>query len=176
MEQLRLVKPTVALKTEYLDMLEDWRRRGEKLSPWVLNFDPGDFPGMIEMLEGYSKGIGLKEGQVEHSTYWLVNAEGKVLGAVNIRHRLNEYLLKKGGHIGYGIRPSERKKGYAKEMLRLALEITKAMGLERVLVTCDKENIGSAKTIQYNGGILESEEVENGVPFQRYWIEAAGRV
>ena len=93
-----------------------------------------------------------------------------MVGAVNIRHDLNDYLLKYGGHIGDGIRPSERRKGYATEMIRLALEECRKLGLTRVLVTCDKNNIGSAKSIIRNGGILENEVLEKGVIKQRYWI------
>lgn len=89
---------------------------------------------------------------------------------MNIRHDLNDYLLKYGGHIGDGIRPSERRKGYATEMIRLALEECRKLGLTRVLVTRDKNNIGSAKSIIRNGGILENEVLEKGVIKQRYWI------
>ena len=93
-----------------------------------------------------------------------------MVGAVNIRHDLNDYLLKYGGHIGDGIRSSERRKGYATEMIRLALEECRKLGLTRVLMTCDKNNIGSAKSIIRNGGILEDEVLEEGVIKQRYWI------
>lgn len=93
-----------------------------------------------------------------------------MVGAVNIRHDLNDYLLKYGGHIGDGIRPSERRKGYATEMIRLALEECRKLGLTRVLMTCDKNNIGSAKSIIRNGGILENEVWENDSVKQRYWI------
>ena len=93
-----------------------------------------------------------------------------MVGAVNIRHDLNDYLLKYGGHIGDGIRPSERRKGYATEMIRLALEECRELGLTRVLMTCDKNNIGSAKSIIRNGGILENEVLGEGSIKQRYWI------
>jgi predicted acetyltransferase len=77
-----------------------------------------------------------------------------------------------GGHIGYGIRPSERRKGYANNILSAALEITKEWGLQKVLVVCDKGNIGSEKTIVKNGGILELEYIEeNGNTIRRFWIE-----
>ena len=89
---------------------------------------------------------------------------------IDIRHRLNEYLLQFGGNIGYSVRPSQRRKGYATEMLALALEECRKLGLDRALVTCDKTNIGSAKTIQKNGGILENEVLEGDRITQRYWI------
>jgi predicted acetyltransferase len=92
------------------------------------------------------------------------------VGAVNIRHYLNESLLFDGGHIGDGIRPSERRKGYATAMIQLALDECKKMGITKVLMVCDKDNIGSAKSIIKNGGILENEIYSDGVLQQRYWI------
>ena len=94
----------------------------------------------------------------------------RILGAIDIRHELNAYLHTYGGNIGYGIRPSERKKGYATQMLNLALEQCKILGMQKVLITCFKDNVGSAKTILNNGGVLENEVAENGILKQRYWI------
>lgn len=90
---------------------------------------------------------------------------------MNIRHYLNDKLFETGGHIGDGIRPSERRKGYATAMIGLALEECRKLGIDRVLICCDKDNIGSAKSIQRNGGVLENEVEENGNSVQRYWIE-----
>jgi predicted acetyltransferase len=111
---------------------------------------------------------------VNSSTYWLIKDRSRIIGAVNIRHRLNPYLLEVGGHIGYGIRPSERRKGYATEILKQALAKARDPGISEALVTCDKDNIGSAKVIIKNGGVLESEVVSNGLEIQRYWIKAGG--
>jgi predicted acetyltransferase len=80
-------------------------------------------------------------------------------------------MLINAGHIGDGIRPSERRKGYATAMIGLALKEAKALGIDSVLMCCDRENIGSAKSIMNNGGVLENEVVVNGVTEQRYWIE-----
>jgi len=92
---------------------------------------------------------------------------------IDIRHELNEYLLNFGGHIGYGIKTSERRKGYATEMLRLALEKARELNLKKVLLTCNKTNYGSARTIQKNGGILENKILnpKDKQITQRYWIE-----
>lgn len=92
---------------------------------------------------------------------------------MNIRHYLNEALLLDGGHIGDGVRPSERRKGIATQMISLALGECKKMGIQRVLMVCDKENVGSAKSIRNNGGVLENEVVVDGVVEQRYWIKLA---
>lgn len=174
MKNIKLIKPTAELKNEYLDMLKDWKDNNEKPTPWTLKLDTSDFSEMIEKLEGFSKGIGLKEGHVEHSTYWLVE-NNVVIGAANIRHRLNHYLLKYDGHIGGGIRPSCRGKGYGSVMLSLALDITRKMGMKRALITCNKDNIVSEKTIVKNGGVFESEEVEdNGNIVRRFWINLEG--
>ena len=89
---------------------------------------------------------------------------------IDIRHRLNDYLLNFGGHIDYSVRKSERQKGYATEMLALALIECMKLNIKRVLITCDKDNIASAKTIINNGGILENEILEGSGITQRYWI------
>ncbi|MBV7274292.1 GNAT family N-acetyltransferase [Clostridiaceae bacterium UIB06] len=88
-----------------------------------------------------------------------------------MNHYLNDYLLNFGGHIEYGIRPSERKKGYASIMLAMALPIAKKLEINKVLITCDKRNLDSVKTIIKNGGVLENEVIEDGEIVQRYWVQ-----
>jgi predicted acetyltransferase len=168
---VKLIKPKVELQKEYMDMIHEWKAFENKLVPWVLDFDASDFPALIKNLENCSKGINLPEGLVEHSTYWLVNENNRVLGAVNIRHRLSEWLLNFAGHIGYGVRPSERRNGYASEALSQALQIAKSMEIDRALVVCDRDNIASARTIMKNGGVLENEIEKDGALMQRYWID-----
>ncbi|EKS4345926.1 hypothetical protein UT300001_30940 [Clostridium sp. CTA-1] len=89
---------------------------------------------------------------------------------IDIRHKLNDCLFQFGGHIRYSIRKSERRKGYAKEMLNLALEKCEDMNMKKALITCSKENIASAKTIIYNGDVLENEISKGERITQRYWI------
>jgi predicted acetyltransferase len=109
---------------------------------------------------------------VPSSTYWLVNEDRKIIGVVNIRHRLTEKLFHSGEHIGYGIRPSERRKGYTTKLLSLSLEKAKELGIQKVLVVCDADNIGSEKTILNNGGICDIDYVmEDGNIVKRFWIE-----
>jgi predicted acetyltransferase len=166
-----LIEPSSQYKNEYLDMVSEWKSSGENLIPWVLRFDSSNFQSMIEELTRLRNDTNLEENKVNSSTFWLANQDRKLLGVVNIRHRLNNNLLHIGGHIGYGIRPSERKKGYATEMLRLALLEAKKIGINKALLTCDKVNIGSAKTIINNDGKLDSEAIINDIEIQRYWIE-----
>lgn len=100
------------------------------------------------------------------------NSDGKIVGMLDIRHELNEACLNLFGNIGYSIRHSERRKGYATIQLALAKTICKGMGMKKILVSCHKENTASAKTILRNGGVLENEVMDqrNGEVLQRYWI------
>jgi predicted acetyltransferase len=109
-------------------------------------------------------------GYVPSTDYWLI-AEGVYAGDINLRHYLIPALEKFGGHIGYRIRPSMRRKGYGTIQCRLALEKGWELGLERVLITCDDDNIGSYKIIEANGGVL-LDRVDNGRPVlsRRYWV------
>jgi predicted acetyltransferase len=113
----------------------------------------------------------LKSGRVPASEFWLSD-DDKFIGRLSLRHELNEYLLKMGGHIGYEIRPSKRRQGYGTEILRLGLEKARELGLLKVLVTCDEDNIGSKKIIEHNGGIFENAIEIEGDPVKnlRYWI------
>ena len=99
-------------------------------------------------------------------------SDGKLVGMLQIRHRFNDFLARYGGHIGYSVRPSERRKGYAKEMLGLALPFCREVGLEKVLITCIEGNIASEKTILANGGVYESTvfEPQEQISLKRFWI------
>ena len=94
----------------------------------------------------------------------------KIVGIINARHELNDYLLNSGGHIGYSVRKSERRKGYAKAMLSYTVDFLFSLGLEKVLITCDKKNIASKRTIESCGGILENEVIEESRITLSYWI------
>jgi predicted acetyltransferase len=167
-----LSKPTIELKEQYMSFYQEWKDSGETIVPWVVGKDPADFEAMVQFLLDNEKGDNLPEGWVPDSTYWLINENNRLLGAVNIRHRLTEKLLECGGHIGYGIRPSERQKGYATRLLNLALEKLREIGVEKALITCDETNIASAKVILNNGGVADYDFVEeDGNVVKRFWIE-----
>ncbi|BAB04222.1 GNAT family N-acetyltransferase [Halalkalibacterium halodurans] len=172
MENATLILPSLAYQNAYLDMLKEWGNSGETPIPFTLRLNPIPFEHLLKTLKDYQHGVNLPANRVANTTYWLVHEQKRLIGAINIRHTLNDWLHHRGGHIGYGIRPSERGKGYATLMLKLGLEKAAALGLEKVLITCDKENLPSARTIQRNGGVLDSEVVdERGIAIQRYWIK-----
>jgi len=113
---------------------------------------------------------------VPRTTYFAIReSDNRIIGITNIRHKLNDWYLLKGGHIGFAVRPTERQKGYGTKIISLGLKRCKELGIKKVLVVCDKENIGSSKAIINNNGILENEieddEIDNisGIK-QRYWI------
>ena len=170
--KLRLVKANDRNKNLICDMLDEWYASGETIVPYVIRrIDYHDYDFYWRNLE-ISEPKAQKRGLVPDSTWFALDEERNIIvGAVNIRHFLNEGLILDGGHIGDGIRPSERRKGYATEMIRLALEKCKELGIYHILMVCDKDNTGSAKSIQNNGGVLENEPVVDGEIEQRYWID-----
>lgn len=164
-----LIKPSKEYETLIVDMLKEWETYNlshkTDLSPRRIFQDYSDFDYYIKHIDK------IKPGQVQCSTYFALDMDRNIIvGASNIRHELNEDLLMSGGHIGDGVRPSERRKGYATEIIRLSLLKCKELGIDKVLMCCNKDNIGSKKSIENNGGILENEILDDGVPLLRYWI------
>ncbi|MCC2337010.1 GNAT family N-acetyltransferase [Bacillus tropicus] len=167
-----LLTPTTDLQDEYLDFYNEWKDSGETMIPWVISKDPSNFPAMVQELLDAHNGVNLPQSWVPDSTYWLITDNNRIVGAVNIRHSLTEHLFNAGGHIGYGIRPSERRKGYATKLLELSLEKTKKLNITRALVVCDEGNTASEKTILHNGGVRDDDFIEeDGNVVRRFWIE-----
>ena len=172
---LELVAPSARLRESYRSLVAEFVARGERLVPFTLAFENADFGVFLAKLSDCAVGVGLPDGFVAHSTYWLVRDDAQVVGVSNIRHALTPALRQIGGHIGYGIRPSVRAQGYGVAILQHSLRRARALGLSGVLVTCDKQNAPSARIIVRNGGVLESEECMANLNevVQRYWIDNA---
>lgn len=171
LDRVYLVLPSEEHEAAYINMMNEWINVGGRIYPGVIKRREMDYITWLNYIKSCRNKDTCPSGYVSSDTYFLINSDEKILGAISIRHYLNDDLLSTGGHIGYGIRPAERKKGYAKMMLKMALEKCKEIGIKRVLVTCDKDNIASARTILANGGILENEVIEeDGNIVQRYWI------
>lgn len=168
-----LVFPAIEHKEAALEYKQEHIDCGE---PWIHGsgglMKADNYEGWLQKITAAQTAP--QTGWVNGSTYFLFVGD-RITGTIQIRHTLNDELLNSGGHIGYGIRPSERRKGYGAKMLALALEKCRELGIEKALVTCDKGNTGSARTVLKNGGVLENEFIEaNGNIVERYWIALNG--
>ncbi len=173
---LQLIKPDINYYKQYKEMMDEWNMEGSRIAPWPLHLKYHTKEYFLEMLarvEEVEKGENLGEF-APSSTYWLYdNEKNKLIGASNLRH----YLIGKSGelwgHIGYGIRPSERRKGYATTILKSTIEEAKKMGIDKVLLGSYTGNIGSWKVMEKCNGKFENVmiEEETGLPVKRYSIE-----
>lgn len=159
------------LKNEWLNYLEEYRLDDSNANPLGYKKDT-DYKEWLTIMTNEKNGINIKEGRVPSTIYFLMN-NNRIIGHVSIRHNINNnFLSLYGGHIGYGIRPSKRRKGYATLLLKLALEKCNDLGIDKVMVTCREDNIASSKTIEKNHGILK--EIiyvpEENCNFKIYWI------
>ncbi|MFT8929965.1 MAG: GNAT family N-acetyltransferase [Sporolactobacillus sp.] len=168
----KLVKVAELAEKNYWNYLQEWADAHEMVIPQGARIkEQQSFASFCDELSELETDAARRRGWVPAALFALINGSGEVLGVAQLRYELNADLLRHGGHIGYGVRPSERRKGYASQLLTLTLNEAKRIGLPRVLVTCDKTNIGSARTIVKNGGQLENEINESNRMTQRYWIE-----
>lgn len=170
-----LVRPSERYKDSFLAAVREAQESGSGLGDtlkWNLDDIRADFGKVLRDLTRYEPGNDLPDGFVHSEYRWLVEGEA-YLGRVSIRHTLSDHLREFGGHIGYEIRPSARRRGYGTLILKLALERARELGIGPVLVTCDVDNLGSRGVIEANGGELEGEfEVpqHQDKPIRRYWI------
>lgn len=147
-------------------MIAEFKSEDSKMAGGYYNADL-EYKVWLEQNLAREQGIGLDEGRVPAIQYVSFDETGRAIGFLHLRLRLNENLFFHGGHIGYSIRPSERRKGYAKEQLRQGLNEARQKNISNVLVTCDEANEGSRKTILSQGGRYDN-TVEGT---ERYWIE-----
>jgi predicted acetyltransferase len=173
-----LTLPDVHVRESFVDAMEEFRREGRGVEhdgtvtgSMIRDFSPGwETPAGFDAFIGWLSSLALEEtprasDSVPATELWWV--DGNVfLGRLQIRHRLNSLLLEVGGHIGYDVRPSARRNGHATAMLRAALPVAKAIGIDPALITCNPTNVASRKVIEHNGGVLEDERLGK----LRYWV------
>jgi predicted acetyltransferase len=179
---LRLSEPDPALRDSYLGALEELSAEGNAhYFDLVLHAEPG-FPGVSYTLDKLRDPATFEEfctytasladditprpaGWVRGTYLWMVDGD-TVVGRISLRHSLTPWLLEVGGHIGYAVRPSARRRGYASEGLRLMRTVAHDLGIDPALVTCDDDNVASRRVIEANGGVLE--DVRNHK--MRFWV------
>lgn len=168
-----MTSPLVLRPLTASDEAEAWAAHDELAREgfdFLLDAHRGDWPGFLRHLADERAGVDLGPGRVP-ATFLVADVDGVLVGRVSVRHTLNEALARVGGHIGYAVRPAHRRRGYATHMLRQSLTVARSVGVERALVTCDDDNVASARTIERCGGVLQDlVPVDNRPPKRRYWV------
>lgn len=167
---LSLIRPRAAYAQSYRDYIRELG--DQERYPFPLDFEHNDFAALLKRLRDCADGIGLPEGFVANSTFWLVDGN-ELVGVSNLRHELNDGLRAHGGHIGLGVRPSRQGRGLGKLLLALTIREATSLGIDEIHVHCHKGNFASAGMILANGGVLRSEVAYGhaGEIVQRYVIE-----
>ncbi|MDE6726651.1 MAG: GNAT family N-acetyltransferase [Oscillospiraceae bacterium] len=173
MDDLILTIPTKEHEKQVMKFREEMQRNGEGFYGCSGLDKTSDYDDWLDF-----EGRFVRLGWTPSTTYLGIRAsDGMLIGMIDLRHELSGFLLKYNGQIGYSVRPSERRKGYATQMLLLVLKKAEVLGYEKVLVCCKKANVQSARVIQKCGGVLENEVVHEYSPvdrpdiIQRYWIK-----
>ncbi|MDQ5971596.1 MAG: hypothetical protein QG566_542 [Patescibacteria group bacterium] len=170
--KVKLVLPSIKYSRAYLKAFKEFEKAGEKtaLGVHIPLYTPKDFGPYFKKAREKRNGINIAKGRVPSTLYWAI-VGNKVVGRVDIRHKLNKGLRVIGGHIGYTVVPSERQKGYGTQMLARALPLAKKLGIKNALITCDASNIGSKKIIESNGGKLINQVKYKKISRLRYKIK-----
>ena len=172
-ERLILRVPTEEDENLILEMVHEFKNNAEKTIPGSCSIESFEnYQDWLEKIEKYSNKELLSDGKVPSTQFIAVRKEdNKMIGFVNLRHELNDYLFKFGGHIGASVRPSERRKGYATELIKICFEYCKELGIKDILITCKDWNIASKTSIMKAGGKFENIEIDHdGNNLERYWI------
>jgi len=171
--QAALVRPGAGLRAPFLEAAYEYRDAGEELDPAFPAYWNASFEEYVKQLDDLAQGRHLPFSMVRSDTFWLLSGDGRLIGMSRLRGRLSRSLRIEGGHIGYTIRPSERRKGYGTRLCALTIEEARKTGkFTRLLITCDTRNTGSARIIEKNGGILENYVISprSGRQVSRYWV------
>lgn len=174
MEDFILMRPTSEYASQIAEYRQEFLDAGDSMDgcgPLRRIEDPEEY---IKICKDYEDPDRVPSHLVLATQFFFIRkCDNKLVGMLQVRHYFNEYLEKYAGHIGYSVRPSERRKGYAKEMLKAALPFCREIGLAKVLISCIDGNVGSEKTILANGGVYEStvHEPNEDRDLKRFWIE-----
>lgn len=176
--EIALERPSVALEASYLAGFRELETPRDQ-SAWIYLGDSAPLDLPTKDFSAYVAALLEREhtpppGWVPDTVYWAVS-EGRMVGRISIRHELSSFLRRVGGHVGYIVRPSMRRRGVATEMLRLLLETPRAKATGDILLTCNEDNVGSEKSILKNGGVFsELVEVGPGQPKKKhFWIKTS---
>jgi len=159
----------------YEDYISEWENANEHIVPSSSKRNGKTFVQLMNKWKEDETDIAYKNGFVPSTLFFLVDDNQIIIGAIHYRHVLNQRLLENGGNIGYGVRASERQKGFASLMLNLLLEKIDNGNIDKVMLTCDEDNTASARTIEKCGGILQDKVIFEDVLTRRYWIELGNR-
>lgn len=159
MKSVKLIEPNILYKDSFLDFVSDVKNTGYESYEHYTKAET-DFEEFIEDEKNASKGINVPEGWVPCSSYWLVDASDEVIGVIRIRHRVDNEFLQIIGHVGYEIKSTCRKQGYGSKLLKLGLVEAKKIGLQKVLITCEEDNIGSKRIIEKFNGMYKKRLVD----------------
>lgn len=167
---MKIVKYNDVSELQYISYISEWEESGEKIIPYSSGRRGRAFTEMLHYWEYEGTDAIRGQGYVPATLYFMTNEKGYIVGAAHHRHELNDDLREYGGHIGYGIRPSERRKGYSTKQLKMMIDMLRKKGYTEIMITCDDDNIGSFKTIEKNGGILKDKVKNHNGLGRRYWI------
>ena len=174
MKDLFLTRPKCEYASQIIEYKNEFLDAGNSMDgcgPLRKTKDPEEY---IQVCKEYEDPTKVPKHLVPATQFFLIREnDNKLVGMIQVRHCFNDYLEKYAGHIGYSVRPSERRKGYAKKMLRMVLPFCRKIGLDKVLITCIDGNIGSERTILANGGVYEYtiHEPNENVDLKRFWIK-----